>query len=308
MTKALFFVTFLLCSLGALALPQETTLSYKGTVFSHFVSHDLKTYNPKIERVILTIHGSERNADTYFKSIEAMATREGAIEKTIIISPHFKEARDVLRPQELYFSSEGWLSGDDALNNQEISSFDVMDHIITLLANKKVFPSLNEIVLTGHSAGGQLIQRYSAGSQVDKNFPSIHFRYVVANPGSYLYLTKNRPVKSNLRCNFNDYKYGLDHLNPYMEKNQFKIKAQYAAREVVYILGEQDIISENIDQSCPAQYQGKNRLERGKLYKAQLEKEFPLARHFLISVPGVGHTQYGMYTSPLGKKVLFQKL
>ena len=39
----------------------------------------------------------------------------------------------------------------------------------------------------------------------------------------------------------------------------------------------------------------------------QLEKEFPTAKHYLYSVPGVGHTQFGMYTSPVGQKVLFQK-
>jgi hypothetical protein len=291
-----------------LAFPPETTLSFKGNIFSHYVSHNLKTVNTKIEKVIITIHGSERNADTYFKSIEAMATREGISDKTIVISPHFKEAHDVLRPQEFYFSSEGWLSGDEALNNQAVSSFEVIDYVISLLANKSIFPNLKEIVMTGHSAGGQLIQRYAAGSEIDENYPSIHFRYIVANPGSYLYLTKKRPVKSTLRCNFNDYKYGLDRLNPYMQKKLSKINEQYAAKEVVYFLGEQDIISENIDQSCPAQYQGKNRLERGRLYKAQLEVEFPKAKHYLISVPGVGHTQYGMYTSPLGQKVLFQKL
>lgn len=308
MTKYLFCLSYLFWSLTVLALPVETTMSYKKHVFSHFVSHNLTDHNSKIEKVILSIHGSERNADTYYKSIEAMATREGVIEKTIIISPHFKEAHDALRPQELYFSSEGWLSGDEALNNPAIISFEIMDHMISLLADKKTFPNLKEIVMTGHSAGGQLIQRYAAGSEIDKNFPSIHFRYIVANPGSYLYLTKTRPIKSNGRCNYNDYKYGLDRLNSYMQKNLSKIKAQYAAKEVIYFLGEQDIISENIDQSCPAQYQGKNRLERGRFYKAQLEIEIPQAKHHLITVPGVGHTQYGMYTSTLGQKVLFQKL
>ena len=97
-------------------------------------------------------------------------------------------------------------------------------------------------------------------------------------------------------------------LNSYMQKDVTKIPSQYAGKEVIYFLGEQDIISDNIDQSCPTLYQGRNRLERGRAYKSQLESEFPRARHYLFSVPGVGHTQYGMYTSALGQKVLFQKL
>ncbi len=307
MTKAFFCLIFLSLSSVCLALPPETTLDYKGSVFSHFVSHDLKTPNSQIEKVIISVHGSERNAHTYFNSIEAMVKREGVVDKTIILAPHFKEALDPLQPQELYFSPEGWLSGDEALNGA-VSSFEVIDHIMELLANKSIFPNLKEIVMTGHSAGAQLTQRYAAGSNSDGIFPDIHFRYIVANPGSYLYLTKNRPVNPNLPCSFNDYKFGLDHLNTYMQKNVSQLIAQYTSKQVVYLLGEQDIISDNIDQSCPAQYQGKTRLERGRFYKAQLEVEFPQARHFLFTVPGIGHTQYGMYTSAIGQKVLFQEL
>ncbi len=308
MKKSILGLFLVLWSLTVWALPPETFLQYKGHSFSHFVSHDLKTPNDKIKKVILTIHGSERNAHTYYNSIEAMTKKEGLSESTIVIAPHFKEAQDVQLPKEFYFSPEGWLSGDEALNNHAVSSFEVMDHLLSLLADKKTFPNLNEIVLTGHSAGGQFVQRFAAGSDIDQQFPTIHFRFIVANPGSYLYLTKNRPFKSSARCNFNDYKFGLDRLNPYMQKNATKLVSRYVSKEVVYFLGEQDIISDNIDQSCPAQYQGKTRLERGQSFKAQLEREFPQARHFIFSVPGVGHTQYGMYTSPLGLKVLFQKL
>lgn len=308
MIKLILSLNLFLFSLSIWALPPETFLAFEGNVFSHYVSHDLTVPNSKIEKVIITIHGSERNAHTYYNSIEAMAKRENMSEKTLVISPHFKEAQDTLLPKELYFSPEGWLSGDEALNNNTTSSFEVVDHMITLLGNKNVFPNLKNIVITGHSAGGQLVQRFAAGSGVDQKFPDIHFRYIVANPGSYLYLTKNRPVKASVQCNFNDYKYGLDRLNPYMQNNVTKLVAQYTGKEVVYFLGEQDIISEDIDQTCPAQYQGINRLVRGRSYKAQFDKEFPQAKHYIFSVPGVGHTQYGMYTSPLGQKVLFQKL
>ena len=307
MTKA-FFCLYILClSFVSWALPPESLLDYQGNLFSHFVSHDLKTPNALIEKVIISVHGSERNAHSYFNSIEAMVKRQRGIDKTIIISPHFKEALDPLLPQELYYSAEGWLSGDEALNGP-VSSFEVIDYIMSLLANKSNFPNLKEIVMTGHSAGGQLTQRYAVGSNSDRIYPDIRFRYIVANPGSYVYLTKNRPVNLALNCHFNDYKFGLDHLNRYMQKDVSQLIDQYTSKQVVYLLGEQDIISNNIDQSCPAQYQGKTRLERGQFYKAQLETEFPLARHFLFTVPGIGHTQYGMYTSAVGQKVLFQEL
>ena len=86
------------------------------------------------------------------------------------------------------------------------------------ISDKTNFPNLKEIVITGHSAGGQLAQHYAVGSALDQTYPEIHFRYVVANPGSYLYLTKKRPFKGPARCAYNDYKFGLDNLNPYMSK------------------------------------------------------------------------------------------
>ena len=307
MTKAFFGVIILCLSFVSWALPPESILDYKGNLFSHFVSHNLKTPNALIEKVFISVHGSERNAHSYFNSIEAMVKREGVIDKTIILAPHFKEALDPMVPQELYYSSEGWLSGDEALNSP-VSSFEVIDYLMGLLANKSVFPNLKEIVMTGHSAGAQLTQRYAVGSNSDRIYPDINFRYIVANPGSYVYLTKNRPVNLTLPCNFNDYKFGLDHLNAYMQKNISQLINHYTSKQVIYLLGEQDIISDNIDQSCPAQYQGKTRLERGQFYKAQLEREFPQAQHFLFTVPGIGHTQYGMYTSAVGQKVLFQEL
>lgn len=190
-----------------------------------------------------------------------------------------------------------------------VTSFDLMDHIVGLLSDKNNFPNLKEIVLTGHSAGGQLVQRYAGGTDIDTKYAHVNFRFVVANPGSYMYLSQNRPVKLRVNCGQNDYKFGLDNRNEYMDRiNKQKLIAQYTARQVIYFLGEADNVAEGIDQTCPAQYQGKTRIERGKLFKAQLDKENPGHKHIIQTVPGVGHTQYGMYTSEIGQKLLFQKL
>ncbi len=309
MNKLLLSSAVLLYSFVSLALPPETLMNYKDGVFSHFTSQDLKEANANIEQAIITIHGSERNAHTYFNSVEAMTKKMNQMEKTIVISPHFKEAWDARTGMEFYFSPEGWLSGDPDLGTKGVSSFEIMDGMIALLADKNKFPNLKRITLTGHSAGGQLVQRYAAGSDIDVNYPDIKFRYIVANPGSYVYLTANRPVTPQVRCAFNDYKYGLDKLNSYMGKfSVMQIQKRYTAKEIVYFLGEQDIRSDDIDQACPARYQGDTRLARGKNFKSQLDKEFPEAKHFIFTVPGVGHTQYGMYTSEQGLKVLFQEL
>lgn len=309
MRKPILTLFLLLFSIVALALPPESQLSYRGNVFSYYASHDLMIHQPGIERVIVTIHGSERNADTYYKSINAMAKKHGISDKTLILSPHFKMSFDTLVAKEFTWDWEGWLRGDEAQNNHQTSSFTLMDYIIGLLSSPKNFPALKEVVLTGHSAGGQFVQRYAAGTEIDKKYSFLKFRYVVTNPGSYLYLTGKRPVNPAIQCNYNDYKYGLNRLNSYMGRSSVEdIRSRYVAKEIIYFVGEDDTRSDDIDQDCPARFQGNNRLERGRLFKAQLEVEFPESRHNFYSAPGVGHTQYGMYTSEVGQKILFQKL
>lgn len=300
-TLALLF----LVSVPALALPPESSISFKGGLVQAFINRNLEEKNTNVEKAIITVHGSERNAHTYYNSIEMLSNKFKVAEKVVIIAPHFKNTQDTLIAGEMKWTDEGWLSGDEAVNNLNASSFAFMDHVIEIL--HKSYPKLNEVILTGHSAGGQFAQRYAVGSSLEKTFPKTHFRYVVTNPGSYVYLTRNRPVLAPMTCAFNDYKFGLDNLNAYMAKtpNTTKI-ADYLEKDVYYMVGEADVRSDDIDQSCPAQFQGINRLIRGRNFKFQLDREFPQNVHHLVTVPGVGHTQYGMYTSENGSRVLFE--
>lgn len=309
MIKLFILFWVLALSLTAYALPPETSFEYKNGLFSHYTSQDLHQKNDLIEKAIITIHGSERNSHTYYNSIEMLSKRRGELEKTIIVSPHYKEVQDARAQAEFYFHPEGWLSGDEAINRKDVTSFEIVDHMIKLMADKNNFPNLKEIIITGHSAGGQLTQRYAVGSVLDQTYPDIHFRYVVANPGSYVYLTAKRPFKGPTNCAYNDYKFGLEKLNTYMSKRSVReMITDYLKKDVVYFLGEADIRSDDIDQSCPAVYQGHFRLERGQSYMQQLTNEFPGHGHHIYTVPGVGHTQYGMYTSENGINVLFKKI
>jgi hypothetical protein len=117
------------------------------------------------------------------------------------------------------------------------------------LADRNVFPNLIDVVLAGHPAGGQFVQRYAAANP--ERFPT---RYIVANPSSYLYMDKQRWTGGSLdqftvptileqsRCpTYNRYRYGLEGLNIYMQVvGESKIRSQYAERRVIYMLGEDD--------------------------------------------------------------------
>jgi hypothetical protein len=309
MLKPAFFLLVFIISLSVWALPDESQFFIKGSLFSYYSSHDLTKQNSEIEKVIISLHGSERNASTYFNSISGLSQRLGVERKVLVIAPHFKLPSDSLMPHELSWDSEGWLRGDESLNNSLVSSFELLDSMISQIGRADVFPQLKDIVITGHSAGGQFVQRYAVGSQIQEDFSRLHFRFIVTNPGSYLYLTQKRPFTPQVVCQYNDYKFGLNNLNNYMKRVSIpSLIDRYLPKDVIYFLGEMDTRSDDIDQSCPAQYQGRTRLERGLSFKAQLEAEFPSAQHRLISVPGVGHTQYGMYTSEWGQRILFHEL
>jgi hypothetical protein len=68
-------------------------------------------------------------------------------------------------------------------NKKSVSSFAVLDQMIQYFDNKTLFPDMQQIVVGGHSAGGQTTQRYvMVGNQLKTKSP-VH--YYVANPNSY---------------------------------------------------------------------------------------------------------------------------
>lgn len=309
--KLFIFVLFLASSL--MALPEPSVLKIRGGLFSYYISHPLKIKNAEIKKAIIIVHGSERNASTYYKTMASLALKNNQDSSTLIIAPHFKLSTDQLIKDELTFSEEGWLRGDMSQTSHQVSSFEVIDSFLRQLGDKNFFPFLEEMILTGHSAGGQLTQRFALGSVTDELFNDVKMKYIVANPGSYTYLNDLRDsgngswIKPQVNCSYNDYKFGLENPNGYVGRSFVAdIIKRYLKRKIVYMVGSRDTL-ENIDQTCPAVVQGRNRLERGSLFKKHLDQFFPDHQHELIIVPEVGHTQHGIYNSLLGASLFFKK-
>lgn len=71
---------------------------------------------------------------------------------------------------------------------ESVSSFDVMDEFLRAAVVK--FPNLEDIVIIGHSAGGQFVHRYvwmNVGVHEQLEASGIHIRYVPTNPGGYAF-------------------------------------------------------------------------------------------------------------------------
>ncbi|MDH0863927.1 alpha/beta hydrolase [Mitsuaria sp. GD03876] len=280
------------------------------------VSRDWSTPQPDVEHAVVVIHGwSRRSLDEG----EAAAAKAGeAAEHTIVVAPQFLIEADTrahgLPDAMLRWGVEDWKAGRPALGPAPVSAFDAVDAIVARLADRRLFPRLSTIVIAGHSAGGQLVQRYAAvGHAEARAGDGIKVRYVVANPSSYLYFGTARPKAQGSgggRCAAVDrWPYGMaGRVPPYVRMTEALAEAVYVGQDITYLLGtaDSDPNHPELDRSCAAEAQGATRLERGRAYVAALRARegSPIAQR-LVEVPGVGHNGRAMFTSEAGVKVLF---
>jgi pimeloyl-ACP methyl ester carboxylesterase len=271
----------------------------------------------KIERVLIIIHGRLRNAETYRQSAEHAAEQAGQSATTLVIAPQFLNETDVaahpVADTVLRWQGNDWMAGGLSTAPFTLSSYAALDEIVARIGDRRQFPDVKQIVIAGHSGGAQVVQRYAllGHDQPELKAAGIPMRYVIANPSSYAYFDERRPVAfSHAGCpGFNRWKYGLTDLPAYAEEQTpTQRQESYLKRDVVYLLGQQDIDPNHpaLDKRCEAQAQGANRLARGRNYFDYLKRLHPQGlSQQLIEVPGVGHDGDGMFNSPEGQKALF---
>jgi pimeloyl-ACP methyl ester carboxylesterase len=271
----------------------------------------------KIERVLIIIHGRLRNAETYRQSAERAADQAGQTANTLVIAPQFLNETDVathpVADSVLRWQGNDWMAGGLSTAPFPLSSYAALDEIIARIGDRRQFPDVKHIVIAGHSGGAQVVQRYAllGHAQPELKAAGIQVRYVIANPSSYAYFDERRPVAFNhAGCpGFNRWKYGLADLPAYAEgQTPAQLQENYATRDIVYLLGQQDIDPNHpaLDKSCEAKAQGANRLARGRNYFAYLKRLHSQGlSQQLIEVPGVGHDGDGMFNSLEGQKALF---
>ncbi len=217
--------------------------------------------NNKLGPAVFVIHGTDRNADDYLDYLDDL--------DTLVIAPEFQASGP-----GMYWSSSGWKQGDKSKDSQRVSSFEVLDRMVEMY---------HGVAVVGHSAGGQFVTRYAAGTRLQG------LTFIVANPSSYMYLDGNRPFGSSVTCrDYNEYRYGLEDLNDYMSVG---VASDYPDRNVIYLLGDRDTKRDsNLDTSCEANRQGRHRYERGLKFFDHLAQHYGRTVHRKVIVGGVGHS------------------
>jgi hypothetical protein len=314
---------------------QEHLLTYEGT-------HDvMRQADPAVKLVVLVHHGGSQNSVTYFQRMRAALDAAAADRPglnlpttTMIIAPamigerHLADSPGRYSGKNYAYWDNGWREGKPSLSKPQVSNFDLLDGLVLHIADR--FPNVKAIVHVGHSAGGQLLSRYSFGSPLPDVLRQrgIHVRYVIANPSSVLYFDRQRPdlvsgkgfidyrlrapvVADSLCHEFNSYKYGLDGMVPYMTRRPVSaMLAAFRTRDVYVFLGTSDIDpnADGLDKDCPAMLQGRFRLERGQRYYEYLGHFFGpeiFQTKFLVLAPGVAHSGGEMFKSDAGKPIIF---
>jgi pimeloyl-ACP methyl ester carboxylesterase len=262
-------------------------------------------------RVLIVVHGVLRDADYYYDTgREAIASAHAA--HVLLIAPQFVEKVDLhgsVPADTLYWNGE-WPGGSDAVAPAPISTYDVLDAILARLSDRERFPAMKEIVVAGHSAGGQIVQRYAVVGKAPQLAPgsAVPVHLVVANPSSYYYFSNWRPDPQKRCGEFNHWRYGLIGAPRYVIGTATALEARYVTRHVTYLLGtaDTDPHEEDLDRSCGGEAQGPYRFARGKNYIHYLQQRHPGGtRQTYAFVRGVGHNNRRMFTSPCGRATLF---
>ena len=289
---------------------------------------------PTTVRTALIIqHGASRNGEEYTRWAAAK------VKDVLVYGPQIYYHNDDGVDGHLFWDSKktaerDWRWGGDTSASlpYAISTFRILDEIVDTLMQMGV----QRVIVVGHSAGAQLMQRYALLSNY--SHPSTSF--FVANPSSVTYLDARRPVLPALSCDsccnnasiasatylfdfpksctgYNDYGFGLDGvLPPYVV--DFHLGAtieRYVNRDVRIFSGESDVCVSDfqvanhcledscvpndhlLDDSCQANAQGYVRMMRAHAFIQYTRRLFG-ASHTLISIPGVGHNGCAMLQDP----------
>ncbi|WP_245200063.1 hypothetical protein [Herbaspirillum sp. LeCh32-8] len=295
--------------------------------FAVYANNDLR--QPlHVTRAVLFVHGIKRNADDYFEVGRHVLKQAGlSPADTLLVAPNFMVQSDAGASSEMpLWGGSTWMQGEASERGVEgVTSFQALDDLAHWLADRRRFPELKEIVMIGHSAGAQLMQRFAVMNQLDAPLQQagIAIRYVISSPSSYVYFEAHRPdgdgfeLPKSIMCpGYNNYRYGIENPPDYLGAQHLdgrQLFARYAARNITYMVGARDNNGNHryLDKACGAAMQGSNRVERQLnfvSYERFLSTQWQIpVNHPEFQVKGAAHEAEKLFSSEETARKLFPR-
>ncbi|CAO1633210.1 unnamed protein product [Sympodiomycopsis kandeliae] len=273
----------------------------------------------KIKRAIIVMPGKPRDSWKYTNLVRNALTVQSTLfpewgvsaDSVLILGPAWLNNNDqssgAVKGQELVFHGTQWQSGGYSrapVLNHSITTYEAIDTFTEMLFDKKVFPNLNQVVVAGHSMGGQMVQRYALLKKTKRFDPNMKFW--VGNPGSWAWLNDQRPYPNGTCEAPDEWHYGIGgnqtKVSKYARedviKNKDAVVQRFLSRRVHYFLGLND--NGQGDTHCQAGMQGGNHLDRGSQFVMNIanvhSNSWP-SNQTLNYVAGVSHQDYAMLSS-----------
>lgn len=301
--------------------------------FPFFSSRPLDVPDASVRRILVLFHGLSYNAEDYLVAgLEAADGVPGAAAETLVIAPQVLRHSVITGPINgnlLYWQDGAFWGSSRAFvgagqTSVSISVFTVLDRLLADLVLSGRFPNLQTVVVWGHSAGGQLAQRYAAVGRFDHaaaRARGIHLRYGVSAPSTFVYMDNRRPAAGGTfavpsaaavaACpDYDDYGTGLQApFNYFSSRPVAEVRQQYGERIVGYVVGANDHNPNDgsLDRDCEAMLQGTQRVSRMVNYYAYLQAFYGpeiTLRHSLAIEPGISHQGENLVKSPTGLRFL----
>lgn len=215
----------------------------------------------------------------------------------------------------LVWKGSQWSAG---ANNQypytstNTSTFFVLDTLIQYFDNTTLFPNMKQIVIVGHSMGGQTAQRYAVLSTAPQTHsPLTHW---VGNPDSFAWLSTDRPLSTTDCPTFDNYRGGYSEFTEYpmtygtslVAQGRSALLSNYQSKQIAY--GRALLDHGDDSDDCSPYSTGEDRNERFFFYIDAFPPscDDPSGRNCdTVDLIDVSHDNGQMFGSAAGQARLF---
>ena len=190
------------CSLRAIAacfFRASLDATHPDGTLGFYASHPINTDNVRFNAALIVIHGHSHDAAKTFDAAIA-ATTADRLTTTLVIAPLFQvsdtnatkcrsEEQQSALANDFVWTCASWMEGGSSQNDPDLTSFKAIDQLVEKIIQR--YPTIRSVTIAGFSAGAQTVQHYIGFSAL--NTKSYSVRYVIADPGTWLYFDDDRP-------------------------------------------------------------------------------------------------------------------